>query len=116
MVDRYFRRILNFNVVLFFFFYIDDEDEMEAKTVAIRAMIAEKCRELGGLSFHESSVTVAFLALVLLWFFRSPGFMTGWGDLLKTTNAVGKNKNRREGRMKQILMPFLILFRKPCLR
>jgi sodium-dependent dicarboxylate transporter 2/3/5 len=42
----------------------------------------QKRDELGPWSFAEVSVLVIFLSLILIWFFRSPGFMTGWGDLL----------------------------------
>jgi hypothetical protein len=35
---------------------------------------------LGSMSLHEWSVVVAFSALILLWFFRQPKFMHGWGD------------------------------------
>ena len=37
---------------------------------------------LGDMSLHEWSVVVAFSALILLWFFRQPKFMYGWGDSL----------------------------------
>ena len=33
--------------------------------------------------YNEAAVGTLFTILVLLWFFRSPGFMTGWGDLFK---------------------------------
>ena len=34
------------------------------------------------MSRHEYSVLGLFLLLVVLWLTRSPGFMTGWADLL----------------------------------
>ncbi|KZC14603.1 Protein I'm not dead yet [Dufourea novaeangliae] len=42
------------------------------------AVIEKKYKELGPITWHESSVGVLFLAVVLLWFFRSPGFTRGW--------------------------------------
>ncbi|KAG7212199.1 hypothetical protein KM043_012539 [Ampulex compressa] len=42
------------------------------------AVIEKKYKELGPITWHESSVGVMFLAVVLLWFFRSPGFAPGW--------------------------------------
>ena len=34
------------------------------------------------MTYEEKSVSFTFLMLVCLWFFRHPGFMEGWGDLL----------------------------------
>ena len=34
------------------------------------------------MTYEEKSVSVVFVILVSLWFFRAPGFMTGWGNLL----------------------------------
>lgn len=45
-------------------------------------MIRAKCNELGPLSFREIVVLIHFVVLVLLWFFRSPGFFQSYGDLL----------------------------------
>lgn len=42
------------------------------------AVIEKRYKELGPISWHESSVGVLFIFVVLLWFFRSPGFMPGW--------------------------------------
>ena len=33
--------------------------------------------------YNEWMVGTLFVILVLLWFFRSPGFMEGWGDQFK---------------------------------
>ena len=27
----------------------------------------------------------------MLWFFRSPGFVTGWGDYIESTNRIRHN-------------------------
>lgn len=42
------------------------------------AVIEKRYKELGPISWHESSVGVLFIFVVILWFFRSPGFMPGW--------------------------------------
>ncbi|KAI4477438.1 hypothetical protein M0802_014734 [Mischocyttarus mexicanus] len=42
------------------------------------AVIEKKYKELGPISWHESVVGIMFIIVVLLWFFRSPGFMKGW--------------------------------------
>lgn len=42
------------------------------------AVIEKRYKELGRITWHEFSVGVLFILVVLLWFFRSPGFMPGW--------------------------------------
>lgn len=42
------------------------------------AVIEKRYKELGTITWHESSVGVLFIIVVILWFFRSPGFMEGW--------------------------------------
>uniref|UniRef100_A0A6J0UEU5 Solute carrier family 13 member 2 n=1 Tax=Pogona vitticeps TaxID=103695 RepID=A0A6J0UEU5_9SAUR len=44
-------------------------------------VIKREHRALGSMKFSESLVLVLFILLVLLWFTRSPGFMTGWADV-----------------------------------
>ena len=46
-------------------------------------------QELGPLSPHEVSTLALFLALVLVWLLRRPGFMPGWADMLQWTNEEG---------------------------
>lgn len=41
-------------------------------------VIQKRYKELGPISWHESVVGFMFVTVVLLWFFRSPGFMKGW--------------------------------------
>lgn len=48
-----------------------------------------KCDELSPFSYHEVTVLASLIILILLWFFKSPGFMTGWGDLFLTYNLRG---------------------------
>ena len=48
----------------------------------VKKVLKHHLDELGAASYEEKSVLMVFLMLVSLWFFRSPGFMTGWGDLL----------------------------------
>jgi len=48
----------------------------------IAAVIKTKCNELGPMTFREKMVLILFVSLVLLWFFRSPGFFKSYGDLI----------------------------------
>ncbi|XP_056662901.1 Na(+)/citrate cotransporter isoform X2 [Monodelphis domestica] len=45
-------------------------------------MLQREYQKLGALSYAEVSVLISFLILILLWFFRSPGFIPGWQSLL----------------------------------
>lgn len=49
----------------------------------IRKVIQQKKNALGKMSAHEWQVLVLFIILVLLWFFKTPVFIPGWGDLFK---------------------------------
>ena len=45
-------------------------------------MIENKYYDLGNIKFHEMVVVTLFSIMVILWFFRAPEFITGWGDLI----------------------------------
>lgn len=47
-------------------------------------VIRQKYMDLGPISTHEISVAVLFLLAIFGWFFRSPGFITGWAELITT--------------------------------
>ena len=49
-------------------------------------MVQEKYEDLGRFSYAEVNVLTSFAVLIALWFFRSPGFIEGWGDLIETEN------------------------------
>ncbi|XP_073837916.1 protein I'm not dead yet-like isoform X2 [Musca autumnalis] len=60
---------------------------------SVKATVMEKYAELGPMSWHECQVLFWFLAMIILLFTRSPGFMPGWADFLnavpiKTSAAV----------------------------
>lgn len=56
---------------------IGSQGEKVAATV-----IEKKYKELGPITWHESAVGILFFAVVLLWFFRNPGFVRGWPSYL----------------------------------
>ena len=41
------------------------------------------------MTVHEIQVMILFIILILLWFFKTPIFMPGWGDLFSATNSDG---------------------------
>lgn len=65
---------------------IESKLSVEGETVA-RNVILRKYQELGPMSSHEISVAFLFLLSIALFFFRSPGFITGWAKLLTDTKV-----------------------------
>nr|XP_020820433.1 LOW QUALITY PROTEIN: solute carrier family 13 member 5 [Phascolarctos cinereus] len=55
--------------------------EKTEKEKAAYLMLKEEYRKLGPLSYAEISVLTNFLLLIILWFFRDPGFIPGWQSL-----------------------------------
>ena len=49
----------------------------------IQKAIKKHYEELGPVTYEEKSLIICFLVLSLLWFFRSPGFIDGWGDIIE---------------------------------
>ncbi|KAK7070205.1 hypothetical protein SK128_027202 [Halocaridina rubra] len=58
-----------------------DEEQEES----IRDFLLDHYKALGPLSQHEIRVGVSFSILVLLWIFRSPGFITGWAFYISSS-------------------------------
>ena len=75
---------------------MDDKEKQkqEEENLQVKNVLKHHLDELGEASYEEKSVLVVFLMLVSLWFFRSPGFMTGWGDALSDSyNVKDPDKN-----------------------
>ena len=49
----------------------------------IKKVILQKKQALGSMSMHEWQVLILFIILVILWFFKTPVFIPGWGDFFK---------------------------------
>ncbi|XP_071874212.1 protein I'm not dead yet [Bombus fervidus] len=45
-------------------------------------VIQERYKDLGGITFHESAVSVLFITCIFLWLFRKPGFIRGWSEAI----------------------------------
>ena len=54
----------------------------EEQAKIVREVISVKYEELGPMSFHEGSVLILFIIVVLLWFFRKPEFIPGWAEVV----------------------------------
>uniref|UniRef100_A0AAX7VJ35 Solute carrier family 13 member 5b n=1 Tax=Astatotilapia calliptera TaxID=8154 RepID=A0AAX7VJ35_ASTCA len=57
------------------------------KEIAAYNVIREQHRLLGPMSFGEISVLCLFILLVLLWFTRDPGFVSGWATDIFNSQA-----------------------------
>lgn len=57
------------------------------KEIAAYNVIREEHRGLGPMSFGEISVLSLFVLLVLLWFTRDPGFVSGWATHIFNSEA-----------------------------
>ncbi|TRY78487.1 hypothetical protein TCAL_06174 [Tigriopus californicus] len=64
--------------------------EKQSKNETIQVSLQRHYQELGRFSATEIAVTCCFVAMVLLWFLRSPEFMPGWADLFSWTEVNGK--------------------------
>ncbi|NXC51219.1 S13A2 protein, partial [Penelope pileata] len=55
---------------------------VKAKEKQAYEIIKNENKKLGTMKFAEIAVLVLFILLVLLWFTREPGFITGWATVL----------------------------------
>uniref|UniRef100_T1K3L9 Citrate transporter-like domain-containing protein n=1 Tax=Tetranychus urticae TaxID=32264 RepID=T1K3L9_TETUR len=63
-----------------------NKDENKERDKVIRSMIQKKNELMGDVTFHEWSVLILFVSMILLWFFRNPSFTRGWSPLLINRN------------------------------
>lgn len=60
----------------------DKEAGNQRRNQNVRRVLKLKIQELGRVTFHEAAVFCLFVLLVLLWLFRDPKFITGWGNFV----------------------------------
>lgn len=53
----------------------------------ISKLLKQKYADLGSMTFHEKGVFFLFVIVVLLWFFRDPKFIKGWGEYIETVEV-----------------------------
>uniref|UniRef100_A0A8D0GAR6 Solute carrier family 13 member 5 n=1 Tax=Sphenodon punctatus TaxID=8508 RepID=A0A8D0GAR6_SPHPU len=56
--------------------------ERTEKEKAALKVLKDEHRKLGPISFAEFSILMLFILLILLWFTRDPGFISGWATTL----------------------------------
>ena len=61
---------------------------MEERKDSLQKAIGTHFKELGPMSYEEKTLMMCFLFVSMLWFFRSPGFVTGWGDYIESINRI----------------------------
>jgi di/tricarboxylate transporter len=47
----------------------------------VKKVLKKQLEDLGPMTFHQAILATLFAVLILLWFFRDPGFVPGWTSL-----------------------------------
>nr|CAH0100027.1 unnamed protein product [Daphnia galeata] len=76
------------------------ENGDNSQSSRVRNLIRTKYQELGATSFNEKVILILFPILVMLWMFRDPKFIAGWGSLF----------SKKVGDSVPVLLIILILF------
>ncbi|XP_046437439.1 solute carrier family 13 member 2-like [Daphnia pulex] len=76
------------------------ENGVKSQSARVKNLIRTKYQELGPTSFNEKTILFLFPVLVMLWMFRDPKFIAGWGSLF----------SKKIGDSVPVLLIILILF------
>ena len=68
----------------------EEDIDKKQKEAQIMKVIKQKYTNLGPIRCHELSALICFVIVMLLWFFRKPLFMPGWGDWFVFMTERGK--------------------------
>jgi sodium-dependent dicarboxylate transporter 2/3/5 len=90
-----------------------EKDEIKKQNFQVKQILRYHLDELGPMTYEEKSVSVAFLMLVSFWFFRAPGFMTGWGDVLTEKFAEDPSKEIKISDSTAAIVIIALLFSLP---
>lgn len=62
------------------------------KKATVMAVLRDRYKELGGITWQEGWVGMLFIILVFLWVFRFPNFIPGWANFMVPTYIKAKSK------------------------
>ncbi len=87
--------------------------QQQQQTTSVRAVVKEERRRLGPLSAEEISISICFFILILLWLFRDPKIIPGWGGFFKTTKFSDPNATVTVGDASAAILMVVVVFSLP---
>lgn len=70
------------------YYYLRNFESTNTQSKQLKLYLKKRYNSLGPLTFHEFAVLVGFFIILMLWFFRSPKFITGWEEYLNSGAKV----------------------------
>ena len=58
------------------------------KEERLKKVVDRSWKDLGSITMEEIIVLISFVCLVILWFFRKPGFIPGWTTLFPEPSYI----------------------------
>lgn len=58
------------------------------KDRAVKKIVNRSWKDLGAIRQEEVMVLISFIVLVILWFFRKPGFIPGWASVFPEPSYI----------------------------
>jgi phosphoserine phosphatase len=72
-------------------FYSQCKSRKKENSKSFKHILEDKYEALGPIKFHEIATLSLFCTIVIIWFFRKPGFMPGWTSLFKWSSIDGSD-------------------------